>query len=184
MSIDGPLLTQLVSTNMITLILGLFVVRAMPITLRSFQAAYLIIGGANIALHHVYIPEVNIVYPMISLAAGIVIVLLMTGIFGKLNSSVHYETALVAVGLFPWYLGWKISLIYVGTVLLFCVIVQGAKMLIAFNAVNRNVTSLEKVKKTLSEDQQKLFQKKITTIFTTPIGVAAITTAVIVSLRF
>lgn len=177
MQLDGILMTQIVVLHMACLYIGLLVVRAAPISLRSFQAVYLLLGAANIAIHYVYAPEVDYLYLIIALAAGIAVTLLSTGLFGKRGSSVHYETALVAIGLFPWHLGWTSSLIYIGAAVILGLILQFASMFNGFHSMNRKMTTFSKAREKLSETDYTTLRDKISPIFTTPIGIAAVIAA-------
>jgi hypothetical protein len=168
--------------TMICLLIGLIVIRAKSITLRSFQAVYLLLGAANVAL--CYVAGVDILFPIIALAVGLLLTLLATGMFGRSDTSSHYETLLVGVGLFPWYLSWRASLVYIVAAIVFCVYLKLSKNIVAMHSVYYPVSSIWKPSKKLPEDKLAIYREKSFTILTTPVGVAAVVATLAFATQF
>lgn len=182
MQLDNILFTNTLIGPMLCLLIGLTVIRAKSITLRSFQAVYLLLGAANVAL--CYSSGVDILRPIVALVAGIVFTLLATGVFGRSNTSSHYETILVGVGLFPWYLGARTALTYAGLAILFCVIVKLVKNILAMRSIYYPVKSILEPSKILPEEKLAIYRDKSFTIMTTPVGVAAVISALLFAMQF
>lgn len=163
--------------NLVPLFLGLLIIRLTKMTLKSFQSVYLALAALNLLIQYLVFGNLQIA-SIIAIAVGIGIVLLATGIFGKRDSSAHYETLLVAVGLFPWQYSWTMSLVYVLAAVLYGMILKIAARKMAFNKANRDVVPLEQVKATLSEDAYTKLRMHINPVMTTPVGLAAITAMV------
>lgn len=160
--------------NLIPLFIGLLVIRLTKMTLKSFQSVYLGLAALNLLLQYLIFGSINTI-SIIAIAAGIGLVLLATGFFGKRDSSAHYETLLVAVGLFPWQYNWIMNVVYVLSALVYCLILKIVARRMAFNAANRDVAPLENVKATLSEENYTKLRMKINPVMTTPTGLASLT---------
>lgn len=184
MQLDNILFTNTLMGTMICLLIGLTVIRAKSISLRSFQAVYLLLGAANVALCYVNFPTVSILRPIAALASGIVLTFIATGIFGKRETSAHYETILVGVGLFPWYLGWRTSLVYVAAAILFCVIVKLTKNIVAMGSINYPMKTIWKASQILPENKLTIYREKSFALLTTPVGVAAVAAALTFATQF
>lgn len=184
MQLDNILFTNTVFGSMLCLLIGLTVIRAKSISLRSFQAIYLLLGAANVALCYFVYPTVDILFPIAALAAGIFLTFIAAGIFGKFETSAHYETILVAVGLFPWYLGLESSLAYVVAVIVFCGAVKLTAMISGVNAVKHPLTSIFKMAKILPADKLTIYREKAFVILTTPVGFAGIFGALAFAIQF
>jgi hypothetical protein len=184
MQLNNILFTNTLMGAMICLLIGLTVIRAKSISLRSFQAVYLLLGAANIAFCYFNFPEVGILRPIAALAAGVVFTFLAAGVFGKRETSAHYETLLVAVGLFPWYLGLRASLVYAAAAILFCVIVKLTKNIAAMGSINYPLKTIWKASKTLPENKLAVYREKSFALLTTPVGVAAVVSALVFATQF
>jgi hypothetical protein len=183
MQLNNILLTETVAVNMVALILGLLIVRIAPISLKSFQAVYLLLGAANIGLHHFYRPDISLIALSIPLAAGIAIVMIIAGVIGKMRSSVHYETILVSVGLFPWYLGLIPSAIYILVSIILMAIIVYFSRLWASHSIHSKMMKNSSLKASRSKEDYEIFVKKSTVILTSPIGFGAIAAAIIHSIQ-
>jgi hypothetical protein len=159
------------------------VIRARSITLRSFQAIYLLLGAANVALCYFVFPTVDILFPIAALAAGILLTFLAAGIFGKFDTSAHYETLLVAIGLFPWYLGLFPSLVYVAAAILFAGAVKLTAVIMAVNKIKYPFDVLKRLS-TLPEEKLKIYRDTASVILTTPVGFAGIVAALAYAVKF
>lgn len=180
--INGNLLTETLVSSLGILILGLLIIRVFPIKLKSFQAVYLMLGAANLGVHYFFIGNVSILWPIGSLIAGIILLFLATGKFGKLKTSAHYETLLVGVGLFPWYLGWIESIVYVIASVAIIVFIHFDKQRRASKKYYIKKEDFGKVEEILKPKDLPKFNKIINEIYTTPVGLAGVISIVIYSL--
>lgn len=184
MQLDNILFTNTLMGTMICLLIGLTVIRAKSISLRSFQAVYLLIGAANVAFCYFNFPEVDILFPIAALVVGIVATFIAAGFFGKSNTSAHYETLLVSIGLFPWYLGWLTSLVYVIAAIVFCAVVKLTSNLMAMSSINYPLKTILKASQTLPEEKLSVYREKSFALLTTPVGVAAVISALVFATQF
>lgn len=184
MQLNNILFTNTLMGTMICLLIGLTVIRAKSITLRSFQAIYLLLGAANVAFCYFNFPEVSILRPIAALASGLVLTFIATGIFGKRETSAHYETILVGVGLFPWYLGWRASLVYVAAAIIFCAAVKLSKMIAAMYSIKYPLKTILKASQILPEEKLATYREKSFALLTTPVGVAAVASALAFATSF
>lgn len=184
MQLDNILLWNTVFGPMICLLVGLTVIRARSISLRSFQAIYLLLGAANVALCSFVFPSVDILFPIAALAVGILLTFLAAGLFGKQETSCHYETILVGFGLFPWYLGWKSALVYIAATAIFCGVVKLVAVLMGISKVRYPFSIILKASKVLPEDKLKIYREKAAVILTTPVGFAAVLAAFVLAFQF
>jgi hypothetical protein len=182
MQLDNILFTNTLIGPMLCLLIGLIVIRAKSITLRSFQAVYLLLGAANVAI--CYSSGVDILRPVVALAVGIVLTLLATGVFGRSDTSSHYEALLVGVGLFPWYLGVRTSLTYAFLAILFCVIVKLVKNIFAMHSIYYPVKTIFNPSKRLPEEKLAIYREKSFALITTPVGVAAVVATLVFATQF
>jgi hypothetical protein len=184
MQLNNILFTNTLIGAMLCLLIGLIVIRAKSISLRSFQAVYLLIGAANVAFCYFVFPTVDILVPIAALAVGIIVTLIATGVFGRSDTSCHYETLLVAVGLFPWYLGWRASVVYVIAAIVFCTVVKLTTSIIAINSIQFPIKSILKPSESLPEAKLAIYREKSFAILTTPVGFAAILSAFAFATQF
>lgn len=184
MQLNNILFTNTLMGTMICLLIGLTVIRAKSITLRNFQAIYLLLGAANVAFCYFNFSEVDILPPIAALASGAILTFVAAGFFGKRETSAHYETILVGVGLFPWYLGWSASLVYVAAAILFCSIVKLVKNIAAMSSINYPLKTILKASEVLPEEKLAIYREKSFALLTTPVGVAAVASALVFATNF
>lgn len=184
MQLDNILFTNTVFGSMLCLLIGLTVIRAKSISLRSFQAVYLLLGAANVALCYFVYPTVDILFPIAALAVGIFVTFIAAGIFGKFETSCHYETILVGVGLFPWYLGWEAAGVYIASAALFCTVLKLHAIIAAIGKVKYPLSSIGKISKILPEDKLAIYRNRAFVMFTTPVGFAGIAAVVAFASQF
>lgn len=163
------------------MILAALLIRLLPMPIRNFQAAYLILGAAWIGIHSYFFPQIGILPPIIILVMGEVFLFLAMGILGTRLGNANYGSILIAVGFFPWYLGVGTSLIYVLGVLLVASLVAWTKFKLATKKYGIGNSRVEVVKQRLSEEAFADFSRKASVIFSLPI---ALTAFVVVALSY
>lgn len=182
MQLDNILFTSTATMALGCLLVALMAIRFKAITLRSFQAIYLLLGAANIAI--CYYNGVDILKPIIALAAGIILTFIAAGLFGRSETSSHYETLLVGVGLFPWYLGFQTSLVYAGVAIIFCGLLKLGKSAYAMQSLYWPVKTIFNASKRLPEEKLFKYREKSFVYFTAPVGFASILAVLFYSIQF
>lgn len=184
MDINAALLTQYMLIDLIVFYIGLLIVRFAPVKLRTFQGVYLLLGATSLGLHYYLLDNPNLFGILISLASGIVATILFAGFGGTKVAPIDYQTVLVGVGLFPWYLGIKISMIYVASALVISLLWTIANILIAFRSVKINPMPIKRAKLVLSAENFEKFKKKASPVLTHPLGISAFIAVLSMTLVF
>lgn len=156
------------------LVLAALIIVVRPLPLKQFQGIYLLLGAAWVAIHALLIPEVWIVWIVAILVAGELFHIIMVGWMGNNLGAANHASILVAVGLFPWYIGIVQSIIYV----FFCLIIGAIFSQVRFKHYARkygiNSSRPDVVKKELSNEDWVEFQKKASLILAGPFAIAAV----------
>lgn len=180
--INGNLLTETFVSSMGILILGLMIVRMLPIKLKTFMPVYLLLVLSNIAVHYTFIENVSIFWQAGAAVIGFTIMWLCAAMYGKLKTSAHYEALVVGIGLYPWYLGWIESVIYVVSSIIMIALIYFGKQYRASKKFMISKDKFNEAEDLINKKDYPKFQKIINGIYTTPIGVAAIISVIFYSL--
>lgn len=113
---------------------------------------------------------------------GFIIVFIAAALFGKKISFNNYESCLVAIGLFPWYLGMTASLIYAFILLIFLTIQSYVALGRGFKAVGVGRMSMLTARKKLNDKEKEILAEKGSTIFVIPFLISAVLTGTIISI--
>lgn len=103
----------------IAFLLSLIVIRFTRISLRNFLAVYLLLGAMHLTAQYVTLGVSQMLWGVAAIVTGLIATLLAVGFIGKTRSSANYQTLMVAIGFFPWWLGWTGVIIYLVGILLF-----------------------------------------------------------------
>lgn len=164
------------------LILGLLLVRVLPLTLRKFMPLYLLLVISNIVVHYFFIENISILWQIGAAIAGIGVVFVLAGLLGELKTSSHYEAILVGVSIYPWYLGWIESVIYIAASIIMVAIIYFGKQRRATKKFMISKDKFDDAENILNKKAYPEFKKMINAIYTTPIGVAAVFSVIFYSL--
>ena len=164
------------------LLFALFFIKLVRIDLIKFTALFAILVASKSILSYIAYPDISVLPIVITGLAGLIIILLITGVIGDKFSSDNYESILVGVGLFPWYQDTGLSVLYFFLSLIIITIATEVRIGNAFRSIGSHKMKLRDAKKSLSEKEYDEVKKKGSIIFATPIALSAIISAVIVSL--
>lgn len=176
-------LIELFSAHMSVMILGLLLVKITKLNPQRFVMLYTILGALQIVILKLSFPDFNMVPVILALCFGLLLMIIIAGIKGTSFGSANYESILVGYGLFPYYLGFYTSLIYIILSLLFIAIHSQVSISRAFKKIDKSKIPIKKAREKFSNDEYNELKKYGSIIFAMPMLFAAIVTALSISLQ-
>lgn len=156
------------------MILAALLVVVRPLPLKQFQGVYLLLGAAWVTIHSLLIPEVSIWVIVSILVAGELFHIVMVGWMGNKLGAANHASILIAVGLFPWYIGIPQSVLYI----FLCLIIGAVFSQLRFKHFARKYgvdsSRPDVVQKALSKEDWDEFKKKASLILAGPFAIAAL----------
>ena len=163
------------------LIVALFLVRLLKISLFKFMGLYVVLGGIHAGILYLGDKPEFIIPSIIGMAAGLISVILLSGIAGKNITQHNYQAILVAIGLFPWYLEFGPALIFGFASFIIIVISAHFKIGHAFRKINVKRFNIKDAKKRLTEEQYEIFRKAGSITFSMSFLIAALATLLLMA---
>lgn len=93
------------------LLIGVILSQALRLNLRGFIGVYLMLVAGNVALSYLQL-KTGLIAPLVIGAIGLVVMVVMTGLFGTKIRISDYALTGIGIGLFPWSLGVLQSVTY------------------------------------------------------------------------
>lgn len=150
-------------------ILTMLLVKIAKLSLGKFTGLYAVMVAVNVVVHEIVYPGEYLVSTIVIGAVGLVFTVILSGLIGTGMNSSNYSSIMAFVGLTPWYLGWKASVLIFVTVILVLAIYLFARQTWAFKSVgHKRYISMEMAKKKMSTEEFELFTQRANSIFAIP----------------
>jgi len=175
---------ELFALHLFPLIIGLIIVKLVKISLAKFIPIYFSLATVSILLKQFYYSSEYLWVSVITVVAGFVVLVIMSGFVGNKLSSVNYESILLSLGLFPWLLDWRMSVAFIvifGFVIMVHSLIKQKK---AFKKIEAQYMSLKEAKIKLSKEKYETFRKSAGVIYAVPMIIAALISTLMFSTSF
>jgi hypothetical protein len=168
---------QVLSGAMPALLAGLLFVALVRTQLVKFMGVYLLLVAGQAVATYLLMPTVSFIVPLTIGAAGALLSIVLIGLLGARIGVANTQTAFVALGLFPWYLGVGPAIVYVvvsALALAFWATVTTSR---AFARGGHRRVSLKRAKAEMSASDYEVFSKRAAVVFALPVLVGALAAA-------
>lgn len=161
--------------SFVALLVGFAVIRFVTISLRSFLGVYILLTTGHLAFLWNAATTTSLIVGAVSATVGVVAMLIAVGMIGKTRSSANYQTLLVGVGLFPWFLGWHAILAYLVVAALCTVAVLITRFWVACRKQMQEMKAVLQKSKIVPEPvREDIFSYFRQVIVTTPVAIGAL----------
>lgn len=114
-------------SSFICIFIGLLAVRFLKMQLYSFQGVFLLLLSLNVLINFMFNIGTKIWVILLIGLIGIIFELFLASLLGNKVSTSFYESVVVGIGLFPWYLNTIATIIYLVSTILLIVIISRIK---------------------------------------------------------
>jgi len=151
------------------LLLTLLLVKIAKLSLNKFTGLYFVMIALNVTIHELVAPGEYLIPTIVIGLVGFIATILLVGFIGTGINNLNYSSIMAFVGLTPWYLGWKESiLIFLVTIFVSAVYALSLQTW-AFKSVGHpRYISLSVAKKKMKEEEFETFQKRSNIVFAIP----------------
>lgn len=166
--INGIPFEELFLLHSSIVVLALLLVKITKLPLGKFSALYAVMVAINVVIHQIIHPGEFLISTIVIGVIGFVFTVVLSGLIGSGMNSLNYSSIMVFVGLSPWYLGWKASLLMFVTILVLAIYLF-ARQTWAFKSVgHKRYVSMEQAKKKMKAEEFELFLTRANSIFAIP----------------
>lgn len=152
------------------LILTLLLMKIAKLSLSKSIGLYFVMAALNVTIHELIAPGEYLLSTIITGILGFVITIVLVGFVGTGINNLNYSSIMSFIGLVPWYLGWKESILIFLVTLIVLAIYALILQTWAFKSVDHpRYISIAMAKKKMTEEEFELFSKRSNVIFTIPI---------------
>lgn len=163
-----------IALSLAPLIIAALITVVHPLPLKQFQGVYLGLAGVWIVIHALLIPGVWIGWLALIVLGGEIAHILMVGFAGRKLGPANHSSILLAVGLFPWYIGIAQSIAYALLAVILGAVYSNVQFKHQAKKFDINSNRPDVMKKKLSEEDWLKFKSKASVILAAPFAVAAI----------
>lgn len=163
---------------LIPFIIGLVTLTLNKIPLMYFQGEYTLLTAGLILINSLNGKYSTLMILLVA-ALGVLSQLVMAGFLGQSLGTQTYGAIEVGVGLFPWFVDWRLSFLYVVLFFILSIIMSVIQNRIAKKKFSLTVRKIEEAKKELSEKDYLTFKNIALVKFPYPLILSAVLSSVI-----
>lgn len=102
-----------VAIHFIPFFIAVAVAAVARLNIQPFILLMVILTGLKISISYLVFDSTAIFLPSITFVVGILLFIVSAGLLGNKMSRVDYRVLISMFTMFPWYLGWKASLVFI-----------------------------------------------------------------------